>query len=244
MGKLLVRVLLFSVTLTMLASAPVVANEVNVSVKQNISSSSETRIETKESVTVEGTGSAEAIVRAQLRKQEMEKNIEERREEMRKRIEENKSAATLRKTNTKANIASRAADMQQKLEERVKARLQTLFDRMMSRMKAAVERMDSILVRMESRVEKLKADGKNTEDIEDMISSANIALDEVTVDIEATHKEFETVLESAEPRVAFEEMKSIVKENHDQLKTIHQSLVKIIQAIAKLQGTEDEDDDS
>lgn len=236
---LLATICLFQLFLSLSLAQGVLAEEVKVSVKQRVSSSSQDiRVSTE---TKTATNSADSMVRAQLKKDEIEKNIEKRREEIKKRIETYQDKAEQKRAAVKTKVASREAEMKVKLEANRKERLSKLFDLMVKRMTSAVTRIEKISMRMESRMEKLESEGKNVAEIKELLGTVDIKVGEITVDIEAAQKEFATLLDSETPGVAFEEMKKIVEEVYTDIKSVHETLRKIVEKMNALNPTNKDD---
>ena len=76
----------------------------------------------------------------------------------------------------KKNLSGTATTTNARLEN-VKAREGNRFAKMIARYQATIDRENSIMTKINSRIEKVKTDGKNTTTAEGFVSSAKLELD-------------------------------------------------------------------
>jgi hypothetical protein len=135
------------------------------------------------------------------------------------------------------NRASVAA----KLTETHRNRIRGLYGVLSNRLQAAVERLDTLIQRIQSRIDQLSAEGVDVVIIQNQLDEAEILLDEANANLQAVNTSFEDVLNSDDPKEAFVIMKDELTSVKNDLIEVHKLLVDIIDDIKGLRiGTIEE----
>lgn len=154
---------------------------------------------------------------------------EERKEMIQSKIELRKQMVQDKKDEIKLRIEQKRATRQAQLTDRRRDRVKTYFGRLNRRFEAVIARLGVLIERIESRIEKLADDPDvDTDDVEDQLLEARDLLAEVEAELEAANDSFEEVLNSNDPKVAFEVIKDTILNLKSKLKDVHSILVHVI----------------
>ena len=102
---------------------------------------------------------------------------------------------------------------------------------MMKRFEAALEREKKLGERIQSRIDKAKANGKNTAKAQAALDKAKKTWDEAKVLMDDVKSKLEGVLSAADPKEAFKEVQTLVASVRDKIKAVHQDLVAAVTAL-------------
>lgn len=163
----------------------------------------------------------------QERKENVKENVQERKENIKANVQE-------RRENIKENAQERRTAVRENVAERRKAIIRNHFNRMMKRLEAALERGKKLGDRIQSRIEKAKANGKNTAKAQTALDKARAAWQEAKAALEEAKSKLEGVLSSTDPKAAFKEVHDLVVKARDKIKAVHAALVDAVTALKGL----------
>src|SRR3989344_4298661 len=171
--------------------------------------------------------------RIEERREELKQNLEERREELKNEIEERKQNAT----------------------DKITERVNQFVTKIIERFNTAANRLDILVIRIESRIEKIEARDIDTTEAKGLLVIAKEKIDTAKTSIslitlpEITEDTASTTASSI--KKAFETTKIQIEQAKKDLKAAHTALVDVINSLKpgnnKLKEIEDEevsDDDS
>ena len=76
-------------------------------------------------------------------------------------------------------------EIKDKVKDNIKNRIENRYEKMLVRFQATIDRENAIMVKINSRIAKIKTEGGNTSDAEKSVSDAKILLDKAVVDLAA-----------------------------------------------------------
>ncbi|TSC86949.1 MAG: hypothetical protein G01um10148_54 [Parcubacteria group bacterium Gr01-1014_8] len=110
------------------------------------------------------------------------------------------------------------------------------FVMIMNRLVNALERFDQILGRIDSRIEKMRADGIDVSTAVSASVSANLSVDAASVAIADAQAAIEVAASSDTPRDHFEEVRTAVRAAVDAVKAAHEAIKNALRALKGLAG--------
>lgn len=117
-------------------------------------------------------------------------------------------------------------------QEKVRAHADELFSRL--------DHVDAVLVnliiRVNSRIAKLEAAGKDTTTVKASIASAQQLIDQAKASIDALKLQVETAASSSTPLKAFQPVRTAIQNTIKNIRQAHQKIVEAITGIAHLEG--------
>lgn len=136
----------------------------------------------------------------------------------------------------RARLASSSAERMEKFRERFdenKLRiLTTHVENIVKRLNAALERFTDIAARMESRIEKLQADGVDMTTAISLHAEAEAKIADAKVKVDAIDVAVDAALASENPREAFSQsVRPVVAAAETALREAHKALVAVLRAI-------------
>ena len=204
------RILSFTIVILLAAVATPAFAQVKVNVTGTASTTPiKVRAEVKANMEAKRE---EKMASSTERRTELKANVEERKAEMKTNAEARKASSTEKRIEMQRGLAKKKADHT--------ARVLT----------ATVERLEKIVVRIESRIAKLKAEGKATAESEGYIAEAKVHLSAAKTSIAL----FASVdLSGDKAQENFERVRAIAAEAKGHIREAHQSLMKAIRALGK-----------
>lgn len=158
-------------------------------------------------------------------------NHTEQASEMRERAEERRQTAEERRLQMQDELeqrrveaVARGEERRAALQERAQERLLNLAANMSNRMEAAIRRIDNVITRLESRIEKLKDTGVNTNEAEDHLATAKRYLTSASATLATIDTDVTQFITSNDPRAAWMRVKSIYESTRNDLRSAHQTL--------------------
>ena len=167
---------------------------------------------------------------------EIRNEIEKRREEMKEHLEERKADLEQKQ---EENI-KRYEERQVRLEESAKHRVSAYIERIIRRFNAAVERLDKISERITSRIEKFEEQGKDMTTARELLRKADEKLLLTHEALDQFTNETSALLETEDPKTAFESMKELLTIAKSSMKEAHSALIEVIRAIKVAGGLNDD----
>jgi chromosome segregation ATPase len=159
------------------------------------------------------------------RKEEIKLRIEQHQEEVEAKKEQLREEQEQRLQEREEKVASKVAQLQ----ERRKERIRLFFERLTRRLEAAISRLDILIQRIESRLAVLDESGDaDTAAIHEQVDEAKSLLLDAQVDLEAATANLDTMLESDDPKAAFEVIRETIKDVKSKLVEVHRILVHVI----------------
>ena len=179
--------------------------------------------------------------RIETRKTEMEDRLEARKAEMEARREEFDAKREAFVEERKAKIEEFRAEAEAKRAEALKRGTEALKEVVTKQtenakrvMTATVERLEGIALRIDSRIEKVKARGGDTSEAERLVAQARTNLDSAKVKIEALAT-IELTGEKVEDN--FKIVREAGKEIKDLLKSVHEDLVSAVRSLSDVEAS-------
>lgn len=126
------------------------------------------------------------------------------------------------------NIPTLQAEKRLELREQKKKNIQTYFTQMTKRLELLISRLETLTARIESRIAKLEAGGQNLTEEKNQINLAKTKLDKARSDLNSANSKLEEILTGNNPKQAFAEVRTLIKDLKTQLKEVHQILVHVI----------------
>lgn len=118
------------------------------------------------------------------------------------------------------------------LSKEAEARIRTVAGGMQSRLDRIIKQLGSIADRIESRAQKLKADGTTVDTALEALAQARTELREASVIVnEELMAKVNAALADKEPRYAFAAAKEAVRKAHEHIKAAHKHLRDAVSAI-------------
>jgi len=167
------------------------------------------------------------------------RTMEEIREELRTRMAETEASKEAIRERLQERVELRNEQITQlkgKLDEQRKKNITKFFNNMMVKMEKALLRLDKAAGKIETRLIKMKANGKDTTGLETKLSAARAEIEKVKTEITAAKGSLDTILSSGTPKEEFFKVKETVKVIWTEIKDIHQSLVAIITEMKGMSG--------
>jgi len=165
----------------------------------------------------------------------------DRKEELRLRILEKLGVKEQNKLLLKQRIEEQKASKAAQLSDIKKQNIRFYFSRMATRINTAILRLSTLIERIEARLTIIESENSDikTGDIHKEVDNAKALLDEATAKLAAAQANIDTVLDSNDPKKAFEVIREEVKEIKGMLVEAHTILVHTIGDIKGLRvGTQ------
>lgn len=172
--------------------------------------------------------------RVQKQREKLQERIQERRENVIEKREEQKSNAQEKRE----NIQEKRQEAKQRLVEKRKQNIRAFFGRMAKRFEAALEREKKLGERIQSRLDKAKANGKDIVQAQAALDRAKTAWQEAKAVLENAKGKLEGMLASDDPKTAFDQIRSLVESARDKIKDAHAAYVDVIAALKGIGGGE------
>lgn len=171
---------------------------------------------------------------------DLRENFREDRKEDREAFRATTTASTTRKEfreerreDRKDLRASTTQIRKDARRERAEKEIQKRGNHMIEMFNAAVTRLEKIATRIDSRIIKVKAEGKTTTEAEANLASARVSIAAAKADIALLPTAITKALGSTELKGSFAEVETLAKKIRGEIKTSHEFLVK---AIVNLKG--------
>jgi outer membrane protein TolC len=144
-------------------------------------------------------------------------------EELKNKVIEHRQAVRERFEEQRATLAARLAEQR-------KIRIRAFFGLMTKRMEAAINRLERLITRMESRLAKIEEENSevDTSQIRGEINEAKDKLAEASSALSTAKTSLEDVLNADDPKTVFITVRDLIRGIKEQLKDVHQTLVKVI----------------
>lgn len=174
------------------------------------------------------TAKSREQARQELLQQKM--NREEIREEMKTKMQDNEKLREQMRLEIQNKLEVQKATREARLEEAKRLRIRNYFGRISGRIEAVVERLYVLITRIESRVGVIESENEDIDliQVKADIAEAKEKLDLVTQELGALNDGLEDVLESDNPKVAFEVVRESLQKVKKDLIEVHRLLVHTI----------------
>lgn len=151
----------------------------------------------------------------------------ERKEDIKDRSEEIKQ----RLGQLKEGVASRASEVKQRVSEARKEKIKEFTQKMENRLQAAVERLSNIQGRIEQRITELKNSGKDTTQLESLLSQAKAKQQSAQNDLNAAKASLDSITSQDDAKRALAISKDALTNIKNDLKDWHQALKDIVRQL-------------
>lgn len=180
-------------------------------------------------------GVQERREKAAEQKEQSRQSVQEKREQRQENLQEKREAGQERREavgerrqEAKENIQEKRQEQRQRLVERRKQLIRAFFERMVKRFEAALERAGKLADRIQSRIEKARANGRDVTNAQAALDRAKILWQDAKLALDAAKGKLEGALNADTPKQAFEEVRSLVRTAGDKIKDVHAALVDAI----------------
>lgn len=163
----------------------------------------------------------------------LRERLQEQRTNIQERLQQRREARSGTTTPTERQEAAkeRRQEAKQRLAEKRKQLIRAFFGRMAKRLEAALERQKKLGERIQARIEKARANGKDVTQAQAALDRARIVWQEAKDALESAKSRLEGVLSAEDPKTAFEEVKDLVAAARDKIKAVHAAFVDVITAL-------------
>ena len=165
------------------------------------------------------------------RQQQRKENVRERVDTKRENVQQRKENIQDRREEMKNQREEKRQEARQRLDKRRKKIMRNHFARMMKRFEAALEREKKLGERIQSRIDKAKANGKNTAKAQAALNKAKKTWEEAKALLGEVRGKIDGVLSAADPKEAFKEVQTLVASVRDKIKAVHKDLVDAVTAL-------------
>lgn len=134
----------------------------------------------------------------------------------------------------RSNTASTTKALRMDLREIIKNKIEKRFGKMFERFQATIDRERVIMTKIQTRIEKIKANGGSTTEAEKLVASAKVHLDEAQKDLDAlkiTANNDKEIASSTTDKLSKETLVSMKKSNQEiekHLREAHKDLQKTV----------------
>lgn len=149
----------------------------------------------------------------------------EKRDVMKGAWEERKDIAKTR--------AASSSDLRGKIQN-VKNAIRQHAGLVKERFALALRQFEKLMARVESRIEKLKAEGVATTDVEADLEAAKVAHAEAKINVQAVADFIASVDETADRTTVRTELQALTKEAQESIRTAHKALQDVVKALVAL----------
>ncbi len=145
-------------------------------------------------------------------------------------------SATMKPPTTTVNaIKAKLMEVRDNVKDNIQRRTENRYEKMLARYKATIERENTILLKINSRIAKIKANGGNTTEAEKLTASAKVHMDAAAIGLVTLTQQAnaQANLENASTTVAklregIDAMKKTGAEIERHLRSAHQDLQKCV----------------
>ncbi len=218
------------IALTLLFVGTVANAEDNVSVSASAKASTSVKVQPIK---------ANLIQRAEVRneaKAEIKTMKMEDRDEVKNKMEENREEMK----DLREKMASSTKENRENRVEQAKTRFKNLFSKMIERFGATISRQESITVKIEARIAKIKANGGNTTEAEVLVTEAKHHTETAKTALEALKLSVNTAIDqaanSSSTAITKEGTASMKKASNEVAKHLREAHQALMKTVGKLRG--------
>lgn len=133
-------------------------------------------------------------------------------------------------------IRGKVEALRKRFTEQRQKTITNFFARMVERLKAALEREQKLGERIQSRIDKARANGKDVTAAQAALASARTAWEEAEQSVESAETAMKDVLSSDNPKTAFEGVKTLVANAAGKIKAVHAAFVDVVNTLKGIGG--------
>lgn len=122
-------------------------------------------------------------------------------------------------------------ELRARLDEKRKMQISNHFGRMVKRLEAALDRQSKLGERIQSRIDKAKANGKNVTKAQTALDKAKVMWQDAKKALDDAKAKFETLLASDDPKTVFKEVQTLIGTARDKIKGVHAAFVDAVKAL-------------
>lgn len=184
------------------------------------------------------------------RRDEIRATFEQKKEDLRGTITEKREALRQkfaeRCGTDDATTDEKCLAKKKRFDDMAKERVTKLTSRVFGRFEAFVARYEGFADRIQSRIDKLKEQGADTDEMQDLLDAAEKSLEDSVADIAAVKESVEDIVEDESSKG---EIRALVNEAKESLKETHKAFVEAVKALKaagkdKPENEDGDDDDS
>lgn len=151
-------------------------------------------------------------------------------------IEQKKERLQERGAAVREQVQQKREQVRERLAEKRKQIIRDHFNRMMKRFDAALERIKKIGERIQSRIERAKANGKDVASAQTALDRAKTSWQEAKSAVDGVKGKLESVLSADDPKAAFKDVQNLIEAARDKIKAAHAAMVDAITTLKGVGG--------
>lgn len=131
----------------------------------------------------------------------------------------------------RARAIQNSGESAEETRNNLQARIENRYDKMIERFQRAINRETQIMVKINSRISKIKALGGNTSEAEGLTVNAKIELDKATTTLATLESLVETAMlqeNSGKPNESLATMRTTARDIEKSLREAHRNLLKSV----------------
>lgn len=168
--------------------------------------------------------------------EKIQKRLEEREQKIatfKERRQERSEDRQEKRAEFKEKLADIKDERKQEIVEKIDTNLITLNTKWVSKWNEVLTRLSSIIVKIETRTETLKANGKDTTEIEDAIASAKSSIETAQAAVTAQEAKTYTITISDEDSLG-QSVKTTINDFHNDIKNTRDTVNDARKAVMKI----------
>jgi len=158
------------------------------------------------------------------------------------KVEERKAEMEEKRDSVQAEREVKREERKIELTEKRKGRIMAYGEKMVERFNAAIGRLEKLAERIDSRIEKMEEKGVDLSESKALLEEAQTSIRTAKGSLDDAIGLIRTALDSDDPKTVFEEVRTILSSTKDSIKAAHQKLVEVIKSIKASPSTDNEDD--
>lgn len=165
--------------------------------------------------------------------------IEQQKERLQERGAAIRENVQQKREQVREQVQQKREQVRERLAEKRKQLIRDHFKRMMKRFDAALERLKKIGERIQSRIDKAKANGKDVASAQTALDRAKASWQEAKSAVDDIKGKLESVLSADDPKAAFKDVQNLIEAARDKIKAAHAAMVDAITALKGIGGGSD-----
>lgn len=166
------------------------------------------------------------------KREALKKEFEQKREALKRDMEK-------KREEFEAEAEKRKEELKKKLGERHAENIEKFFNKMAEKFEAAIKRLDDLGDRIDSRLNKAEANGKDVKALRDQLAKARGKIQDAQKALADAKAKYTEAAKSTDFKASFAKVRELVKGVERQVKEAHQALVDVINSVKGLGGGEE-----
>src|SRR3989344_3689448 len=136
---------------------------------------------------------------AEQKREKIKKRVEERKEGLKNKIEERREELKQNLEQKREEIKNRVEERRQNTTDQITERVNKFISKIIERFSTAANRLDILVIRIESRIEKIEARDIDVTEANDLLVIAKTKIETAKKDLKAAHAALVEVIKSLKP---------------------------------------------